>query len=301
MAELNQRTRTIQTVTIWGAVGNLALSIFKLIAGLLGRSTAMVADAIHSFSDLVSDFVVIVFARIAGKGKDKGHDYGHGKFETLATLVVSLLLLAVGGKMIASSIIRVQTVLGGGTLEMPGLIALIAAVASIAVKEILYQWTAREGRKISSQAMIANAWHHRSDALSSVGSLIGIGGAMLLGGKWVILDPLAGGIISIVIIIVAVRMAGPALSELTDASLPDETENRISEIISSVKGVRGVHDLKSRRCGSYSIVDAHIVVDPEMTVAAAHDITEVAEDNLRKEFGEEMQITLHVEPSEDSR
>ena len=301
MAELNQRTRTIQTVTIWGAVGNLALSIFKLIAGLLGRSTAMVADAIHSFSVLVSDFVVIVFARIAGKGKDKGHDYGHGKFETLATLVVSLLLLAVGGKMIASSIIRVQTVLGGGTLEMPGLIALIAAVASIAVKEILYQWTAREGRKISSQAVIANAWHHRSDALSSVGSLIGIGGAMLLGGKWVILDPLAGGIISIVIIIVAVRMAGPALSELTDASLPDEAENRISEIISSVKGVRGVHDLKSRRCGSYSIVDAHIVVDPEMTVAAAHDITEVAEDNLRKEFGEEMQITLHVEPSENSR
>ncbi len=301
MAELEQRTRTIQAVTIWGAVGNLALSIFKLIAGLLGRSTAMVADAIHSFSDLVSDFVVIIFARIAGKGKDKGHDYGHGKFETLATLVVSLLLLAVGGKMIASSIIRIQTVLGGGTLEMPGFIALIAAAVSIAVKEILYQWTAREGRRISSQAMIANAWHHRSDALSSVGSLIGIGGAMLLGGRWVILDPLAGGIISIVIIIVAVRMAGPALSELTDASLPDETENRISEIISSVEGVRGVHDLKSRRCGSYSIVDAHIVVDPEMTVAAAHDITEVAEDNLRREFGEEMQITIHVEPSEDSR
>lgn len=297
---MDYRTRQIQSVTFWGAVCNLALSALKLTAGLVGRSSAMVADAVHSFSDLVSDVVVLVFARISGKGKDKGHDYGHGKFETLATTVVSLLLLVVAARMIALSVGQIRSALAGAPPSAPGVIALVAAVVSIAVKEILYQWTARVGRRLSSSVMVANAWHHRSDALSSIGSLIGIGAAILLGGKWTILDPLVGLVISVVIIVVAVKMSIPALAELTDASLPDDVEQKITEIIDSVPGVSDVHELKTRRCGHYSIAEVHMVVRPDMTILEAHDLTVEAEQRLHAAFGDDMQVTIHVEPSVDS-
>ena len=295
-----ERGHTISMVTVWGAVANMALSIMKLVAGLMGRSSAMVADAVHSFSDLVSDIVVLVMVRVASKGKDKSHDYGHGKFETLATVIISLLLLVVGARLMISAVERIRFVLEGGELEAPGRIALWAAVISIIVKELLYQWTSRVGKLVDSQAMVANAWHHRSDALSSVGSAVGIGGAILLGGKWTILDPLVGAVISIVIIVVAVQMAVPAINELTEASLPDNVENRIMDIIRAVSGVENVHDLRTRRSGPEIIIDVHIVVDPEMTVAAAHDITIEAETAVRKEFGEGTQLSIHVEPNEDS-
>lgn len=295
-----EREHIISNVTVCGAAGNLALCAFKAVAGILGRSSAMVADAVHSLSDLVSDIVVLVMVRVASKSKDKSHDYGHGKFETLATLAVSLLLLVVGAKLMAGAVERILSVARGGSLEAPGRIALLAAIVSIAIKELLYQWTARVGKRVDSQAMVANAWHHRSDALSSVGSAIGIGGAILLGGKWTILDPLVGAVISIVILVVAVKMAIPAINELTEASLPEETEDRILSIIKSVPGVDNVHDLRTRRIGPDIIVDVHVVVDPEMTVAAAHDITTVAEEAVRKEFGSGTQLSIHVEPNEDS-
>lgn len=295
-----ERGHTISMVTVWGAVANMALSIMKLVAGLMGRSSAMVADAVHSFSDLFSDIVVLVMVRVASKGKDKSHDYGHGKFETLATVIISLLLLVVGARLMISAVERIRFVLEGGELEAPGRIALWAAVISIIVKELLYQWTSRVGKLVDSQAMVANAWHHRSDALSSVGSAVGIGGAILLGGKWTILDPVVGAVISIVIIVVAVQMAVPAINELTEASLPDNVENRIMDLIRAVSGVENVHDLRTRRSGPEIIIDVHIVVDPEMTVAAAHDITIEAETAVRKEFGEGTQLSIHVEPNEDS-
>lgn len=278
----------------------MALCIVKMMAGLLGRSSAMVADAVHSLSDLVSDFVVLIMVRIAAKGKDKGHDYGHGKFETLATALVSLLLLVVGAKLMSGAVDRIRLVVGGGTLPAPGTIALWAALLSIAVKEILYQWTLRVGRKVESPAMIANAWHHRSDALSSVGSAIGIGGAILFGGKWTILDPIVGCVISIVIVIVAVKMMIPALNELTEASLPDDVEERIISTIQSVNGVDNVHNLKTRRIGHDISIDTHIVVNPEMSVAEAHDITELIEHALRQEYGESTQVSIHVEPDVDA-
>ncbi|MDO5442422.1 MAG: cation diffusion facilitator family transporter [Bacteroidia bacterium] len=297
---MDNREHAISTVTVWGAIGNVVLCVFKAVAGILGKSSAMVADAVHSLSDLVSDIVVLVMVRIASKGKDKSHDYGHGKFETLATVAVSLLLLVVGAKLMVGAIERIRFASGGGTLEAPGTIALWAALVSIAVKEFLYQWTARVGKRVDSPAMIANAWHHRSDALSSVGSALGIGGAILLGGKWTILDPIVGAVISIVIIVVAVKMSIPAINELTEASLPDETEERILSIFRSVPGIDNVHDLRTRRSGPDIIIDVHIVVDPEMTVAAAHDITAEAESTIRQEFGAGTQISIHVEPNEDS-
>lgn len=295
-----ERGHIISKITVWGAVANMVLSAMKLVAGLVGRSSAMVADAVHSFSDLVSDIVVLVMVRVASKGKDKSHDYGHGKFETLATVIVSLLLLVVGARLMISAVERIRFVLEGGVLAAPGKIALWAAVISIIVKELLYQWTSRVGKLVDSQAMVANAWHHRSDALSSVGSAVGIGGAILLGGRWTILDPLVGAVISIVIIVVAVKMAVPAINELTEASLPDNVENRIMDIIRSVSGVENVHDLRTRRNGPDIIIDVHIVVNPEMTVAVAHDITTKAEDAVRSQFGEGTQLSIHVEPNEDS-
>lgn len=297
---MRERATEIQRITLWGALGNIALTIVKFIAGIVGGSTAMIADAVHSASDLVSDIIVIAFARISAHGSDKGHNYGHGKFETLATVIVSLLLLIVGVEMIKGSYEQVRSVLDGNQLAAPGSVALWAAIISIIAKEFLYQWTARVGKRLSSQVVIANAWHHRTDALSSVGSLMGIGGAILLGGEWTIIDPIVGGAISIFIIIVAVRMMLPALSELTEASLPDEIEQAILDIAHSVTNVEDVHGLQTRRCGPYCIADFHIVVDPQMSILKAHDITVEIEQKLREKFGNEMQINIHIEPSKDS-
>lgn len=297
---MDERTKEIERVTLWGAACNIGLTIVKFLAGILGGSAAMVADAVHSLSDLISDFIVLVFARISARGEDEGHDYGHGKFETLATVIVSLLLLAVGVEMIVSSVGQIRRALGGEPLPAPDAIALWAAIVSIVTKELLYQWTARVGRRVNSTVVIANAWHHRTDALSSIGSLLGIGGAIALGGRWTLLDPLAGAVISLVIIVVALRMARPALAELTDASLPADSEARISEIARSVEGVNNVHAMKSRQSGPHAIVEFHIVVDPLMTVQHAHDITVQIERRLRETFGPEMQINIHIEPSENA-
>ncbi len=294
------REQTIQAVTIGGAVGNLVLAGFKLLAGILGKSSAMMADAIHSISDLVSDVVVLVMVRISSKGVDKDHDYGHGKYETLATVIVAVMLLIVGGELMLGGIDKVRTVINGDELEQPGSIALWASLVSIAVKEFLYQWTARVGKRVNSPAMITNAWHHRTDALSSIGSAIGIGGAMLLGGKWVVLDPIVGCVISVFIIIIAIKMAMPALHELTEGSLPEDVENDIVSIIESTDGVENVHALKTRQNGPVIILSAHIVVDPNITVSEAHKITVDAETAVREKFGKETLISIHIEPDEEA-
>lgn len=295
---MNDRSKQIETVTLWGAVCNVALTVVKFLAGTLSGSAAMVADAIHSLSDLISDGIVLIFARVSSQQCDHGHDYGHGRFETLATLVVSILLLVVAGEMLAHAVQQIVAVYHGETLTSPGLVALWAAILSIATKEALYQWTARVGKRINSPVMIANAWHHRTDAISSVAAAVGIAGAAFLGGSWAILDPLVGGVISIVIIVVGVKMALPALQELTDASLPDETEQQILAIMSGVEGVHSVHQLKTRQMGHYFVVDAHVVVDSALTVAEAHTITDHIECALRDTYGHETHISLHIEPME---
>lgn len=290
------REKEIRNITIWGAVLNLTLTAGKIAAGILGRSAAMVADGIHSLSDLLSDFVVLAFTRISSKGKDRDHSFGHGKYETLATLIVSVILVSVGANMMSSGVKAIVAVFNGEILPKPGSIALIAAIISIAIKEILYHATIRVGKKTGSTVVIANAWHHRSDALSSIGSLIGIGGAILLGDKWTMLDPLASCIISIAIIIVAVKMAMPSLAELLETSLPEEIVKEIETTTASVKGVNNVHELKTRRNGMSFIIDAHIVVDPDISVVEAHDIATAVEDALRTRYGQETQLSIHVEP-----
>lgn len=298
---MKDRETKITCVTTLGAVGNLGLAVFKAMAGLWGHSSAMLADAVHSLSDLVSDIVVLVMVRVSSQGVDRNHAYGHGKFETLATAIVALLLLLVGGELMADGVTKIHDVLCGNDLPMPNSLALWAAVVSIVVKEALYWWTYMVGKRVNSPAMITNAWHHRTDALSSVGALVGIGGAMWLGGRWVILDPIVGCVISIFIIVVAVKMAMPALYELTEGALPEEEARQIKSIIASVPGVKNVHQLKTRKNGPSVILSAHVVVDPQMTVEDAHRITELAEEAVRAEFGRETQISIHIEPSRKAK
>ena len=295
------RTNKITFVTLVGSVVNALLTAFKIVAGIIGHSAAMVADGVHSLSDLLSDVVVLVFVRISGKGRDKNHDYGHGKFETFATLIISLMLLVVGANLMSSGIVSIKKILGGESVEAPGMIALWAALLSIVSKEILYRYTAVQGRKLDSPMMVANAWHHRSDALSSVGSLLGIGGAILLGDKFVILDPLAGCVISIFIIVMAVRMSIPAIKELLDVSLPDEMEDEIERTAKGVPGVVDLHELKTRREGPGIVLEGHLVLLSDISLEQAHSISKQVELALRDRFGDSTQISLHLEPENDSQ
>lgn len=294
------RTSKVTFVTLVGSVVNIVLTVFKILAGIMGRSTAMIADAIHSLSDLLSDIIVIVFVKISSKGRDKNHDYGHGKFETFATLIISLMLIVVAANLMSGGIGKIKAILGGEQVSSPGMIALWAAVASIVFKEALYHYTIIQGKALNSPMMIANAWHHRSDAMSSIGSLIGIGGAIFLGNKFVILDPVTGCVISIFIFVMAVRMSVPAIKELLDVSLPDEVEERIEATAKTIPGVIELHELKTRREGPGIIMEGHLVLHSDISLKEAHNISKKVEESLRKEFGPETQISLHLEPEDDA-
>ena len=298
---LNDREKQIRDITLWGSLVNVVLTICKIVAGILGRSAAMVADGIHSLSDLMSDVVILIFVHLSSKERDCDHDFGHGKYETLATVIVSLILLVVGAELMAGGVKSIISIANGETVANPGWIALIAAVVSIVAKEGIYQATMAVSRKVESQALVANAWHHRSDALSSIGSLLGIGGAMLLGNKWSMLDPIASCLISIAIIVIAVKMSIPCIKDLLEASLPEDVEQRIISLAKSVEGVNDIHDLKTIKNGSSKIIDAHILVDPEISITKAHDIATEVEQQLTKEFGPQTQISLHMEPDKDSK
>lgn len=226
---------------------NLLLVGLKALAGVVGHSAAMVSDAVHSLSDFVTDIVVLVFVRVSARPQDEGHDYGHGKFETLATLFIGLALAAAAVGIVVSGATKLASWLQGEDLPSPGKIALWAALISIITKEILFQYTRIKGRKLNSPALEANAWHHRSDALSSIGAAIGIGGAIVLGERWTVLDPLASIVVGAMLVKVAWDLLGPSFGELTDSSLPTDMEQEMLRIISAVEGVEDPHNLKIGR------------------------------------------------------
>ena len=290
------RERGIYKVTIIGSSVNFLLLVFKFVAGFMGHSAAMLADAVHSLSDFVTDLVVIVFVRISNKPQDKTHDYGHGKYETLATAIIGLLLLVVGFGILWNGASSIYAFIKGQQLEEPGMVALIAALVSIVAKEILYQYTVIEGKKLDSQAVIANAWHHRSDALSSIGTAIGIGGAILLGENWRVLDPVAAVIVSFFIIKVAIQLLIPCVDELLEKSLPDEVEKEIEQALLSFPGVSEPHHLCTRRIGSYYAIEVHVRMDGNITLEEAHATATAIEHRLKNIFGEGTLINIHVEP-----
>lgn len=294
--EAEIRKKKIYRVTFIGFAVNLLLAGIKLAAGILGRSGAMVADAVHSFSDMATDVVVIAFAKISAKPKDEGHDYGHGKYETLATIIISLALAAVGTGILVNSIDAIRVVVDGGLLPRPGTVALLAAAVSIVVKEILYRYTVREGRRVSSPSMIANAWHHRSDALSSLGTLAGIGCAYFLGDKWRIADPIAALVVAVFIFKIAFDLIRTGLDELLERSLPEDVEEEILRVVAANPEVREPHNLRTRRIGASIAVEVHVRVDGAMSVCRSHELTEDIERRLRARFGEGTMIAIHVEP-----
>ena len=275
---------------------NIILFIFKLVAGILGRSGAMVADAIHSASDFVTDIVVLAFVRISSKPRDDDHKWGHGKYETLASLIIGIALFAVGVEILMDSAEKIMAVTRGDVLPRPGMIAIVAAAVSIVVKEILYQYTARKGKSLNSPSVVANAWHHRSDALSSIGTLLGIALAYFLGEKWRIADPIAAIVVAALIIKVAVELCRTSLAELLEKSLPLETEEEILSIISSTPNVYKPHNLRTRRIGSDIAIEVHIRVDGAMTVQDSHEISREIERSLRARFGEFTAVAIHIEP-----
>ena len=290
------REREIYKVTIWGSVVNFVLLVLKFLAGIIGHSSAMVADAVHSLSDFITDVVVIVFVRIAGKPQDESHDYGHGKYETLATAIIGVVLLFVGVGILINSLKSIVAVWNGVVLEAPSILAFVAAAVSIVSKEILYQYTVYKGKKFNSKAVIANAWHHRSDAFSSIGTLIGIGGAIFLGEQWRVLDPVAAFVVSLFIIKVSVELVKPCLDELLEKSLPKEMEDKILAIILSHPEVSSPHHLRTRYIGNNIAIEVHIRMDGSMALKDAHEITKRIEASLKEEFGPETHIGIHMEP-----
>lgn len=290
------REKELTVVTLVGSIGNLVLLAFKFVAGIVGHSAAMVADAVHSLSDFITDLIVLVFVRVGAKPQDDGHDYGHGKFETLATMLVGLALAGAAVGIIASGGIKFAHWLQGETLQMPGRLALWAALLSIVVKEALYRYTIARGKALDSTAVIANAWHHRSDALSSIGAAIGIGGALLLGERWAVLDPLASIVVGAMLIKVAWELVKVSGGELTDSSLDADTEREIEEIICSFPEVSEPHNLRTRRIGSRIAIEAHVRLRGDMSLHEAHAIVSSIEKNLRSRFGPQTLVTIHMEP-----
>ena len=290
------REKKAARVTWVGFFTNLILSAAKIVAGVVGRSSAMVADGIHSLSDFVTDFIVIIFIKISAKNEDSDHPYGHGKFETFATMLISFALFIVAIGIFYSGSVKIYEVLNGRTIERPTYLALIMAAVSIVVKEGLYWYTIIIGRKIDSPAVIANGWHHRSDAFSSIGTLIGISGAMFLGERWRILDPITSVIVGIFIIDVAYKLARPSIQELLEMSLPQEIEQKIEQKIQATPGVITFHHLRTRKNGNAFIIDMHIKVDARSSIVEAHDIATHVENNLKAAFGKHTQVNVHIEP-----
>lgn len=294
--EQETREQAIYKATWIGFFVNMLLSVGKLIAGFVGRSGAMIADGVHSVSDFATDIVVLLFVRISAKPKDEDHDYGHGKYETLATVVIGVALAAVAIGILVDSAERIAQVLRGESIARPGIVALVAAAVSIVAKEALYWYTMLTAKQVDSPALKANAWHHRSDAFSSIGTLIGIGGAYFLSEQWRVLDPIAAIVVGALIIKVAYDLVMPGLNELLERSLPKEQEDEIVALVLTDKRLSDVHNLKTRRIGAGIAVELHVRVQGNMTVNESHAITRNIEQLLRQQYGDRTQVIIHIEP-----
>lgn len=294
---MDVREKKIYKVTLIGTAVNVVLIALKFVAGIVGRSSAMTADAVHSLSDFITDVIVLIFVRIAGKPKDSRHEYGHGKFETLATLVIGLILAAAGAGLLFNGIELVFDSIKGHVLPQPTWLALIIAIVSIVSKEVLYRYTDAQGRRLNSQAVVANAWHHRSDAISSIGTLVGVAGAMFLGEQWRILDPLAAIAVSFFIIKSGYDIMRPCIDELLESSLPESDEQQIIDIVLSVPGIDALHNLRTRRIGNGVAIDLHAKMNGDMTLTQAHALATEAEKRLRSHFGKATMINIHMEPT----
>lgn len=296
---INTRSKKAIKITVIGLVVNLILVVIKVSAGLIARSAAAVADGVHSLSDSITDIALIVGLRMADKPPDGDHKYGHGKIETLSALGIALILAFVGLKLLWEGGKTINDIIHGAQIATPGWLAVGAALLSIVAKEWLFRRTRTVGQETDNQAIVANAWHHRSDALSSIGVAAGVTAAILLGGKWVILDPIASVIVSVMILVAAISVGKSSLKELLETSLGDNIEQEIKTISLEIEGVLNPHQIRTRRIGKDIAIDMHIDVAPDLTVTQAHDICTEVEESLRKRFGDSTFVTVHCEPTDE--
>ena len=294
---IETRDHRIYRVTLMGSIVNVVLLIAKFAAGILGHSAAMIADAVHSLSDFLTDIVVIVFVKLSSRPADSDHDYGHGKYETVATSLIGMALLLVAVMLAWDGVEKIILVINGTQLESPGIVALVAALLSVLLKEWVFRVTQRVAHEVGSQALEANAWHHRSDALSSIGTSIGIGGAVLLGSSWSVLDPVAAVVVSVLVFVTALRLLRQASGELLEESLSPEDKKRIEEIVRHDPLVSDIHNLRTRHIGSVIAIEMHFRMQGDTTISVAHDHASAIEAALRQEFGSNTHVMLHIEPA----
>ncbi|MEC6815207.1 cation diffusion facilitator family transporter [Photobacterium toruni] len=283
--------KLIQKVTWVGSIANIALAFIKITIGKLTGSQALIADGVHSFSDLVTDTAILIGSRYWTAPADKEHPYGHGRFETLTNIFIGFILAIVGLGIGWDSLHSIST----QAHSQPGMLAFSAAVASIIVKEVLYRWTAIQAKSINSRALYANAWHHRSDALSSLPVAIAVI-ANYFFPSFHYLDQIAALIVTVMILKASFEILWPAILELTEAQADFDIEKQIQAYAAEDKDIKEVHEIRSRRTGSTILLDFHLLVDPEMSVERAHNITENFKTHLLKNLNEVVDIIIHIEP-----
>lgn len=288
-----EQTRAKQQVTLIGGLINLLLAIGKVVAGFYGHSQALIVDGVHSFSDLATDLLVMVIFKVAGHGADETHPYGHGRFETIATVVLGLFLATVAGGIIWDAARRLQ---GEAPLLTPHRWVLIAAALSIVAKEAMYQYTIHVARRTRSKLLQANAWHHRSDAVSSIVVLIGVVGALY---GYQFADAVAAIVVGLMIARIGLGLVIESTRELVDTALPAHHVKRIEHTILDTEGVESLHSLRTRKMAGEALVDVHIQVHPEISVSEGHAIADKVRDRLLDEFEEVTDVTVHIDAERD--
>lgn len=301
MAKTNRvnitRDQKIYRVTILGSIINALLVVGKFLAGIWGHSSAMIADAVHSLSDFLTDVVLLLLVKLSSKPADKDHDYGHGKYETIATSIIGMVLLGVGAMLGWNGLVKIIHFFQGEPVQSPEKIAFLAAIASIILKEMVYRITKKVAIEVNSKALEANAWHHRSDSFSSIGTGLGIGGAILLGDDWAVLDAVAAIIVSLMIVITAMRLLRQASGELLEESLSKEIEDKIEELVYKDSEVSDIHRLHTRRIGSIIAIELHLRLPGNISLEEAHRHATNIERTLKEEFGYGTHVMLHIEPT----
>jgi len=275
--------------------------VFKIVVGIWGKSSALVADGINSLSDSVTDAVALLSFFATGRPIDETHDFGHAKFETLSTLIIGTFLNVVAILILWNSGAKVISVIKGERLESISSIAMIPAIFTIVVKELLYVYTGKMAKDLDSSTLKLKAWDHRSDVFLAGGIFLGIAGAVLLGEKWRVLDPITAAILGMIILRLAIPLVMESINELLEASLPEQEERDILDIIWDIPEVKGIHDLKTRRLGPHIAVSVHIMLEGGMTLNRAHDITVQLERDFKRRFGPHSIITIHMEPADSRR
>ena len=288
-----QRKKEMDKATWWGVIVNLLLSIGKLVVGYIGHSQALIADGLHSLSDLISDGMVLMATHHSNSDADEDHPYGHARYETVATITLAVLLTIVG---IGIGIDAVNRLMDSQSLAVPAMMTLWVAGASILSKEILFQYTMIVARRVKSKMLEANAWHHRSDAVSSIIVFVGIAGAIW---GYPILDSIAAIIVAVMICKIGWELGHQSFQELVDTGLDAETLSQVSSAIRAVNGVNELHMLRSRRMGHNVLVDVHILVSPRLSVSEGHQISEAVEAALSQNFDDINDITVHIDPEDD--